>query len=55
MSQNSNNWKLKIKKPALKSLSNTVKDLLDVMLETLLKKDNHTGISEPTVCRCSAK
>ena len=39
----------------LQSLSNTVKGHQAVRLATLLKRDPHTDVSEPSVCRSSTK
>ena len=39
----------------LESLSNTVKCLQAVWLSTLLKREAHTGVSEPVVCGSFAK
>ena len=41
--------------PVLVSLSDCVKSLQTVRLVTLLKRDPHTGISEPVVRRCSQR
>ena len=39
----------------LHSISDTVKGLLDIRLATLLKREPHTGVSEPAFCRSSTK
>ena len=50
-----NYTKIHRKIPVLESFSNAVKGLHAVSLATLLKRNPHTDVLEPAVCKCSLK